>query len=428
MADLPTMVRRCEVYVARLVAGVRVRTVGAILRCRDRGFEGARMTFERPLGALLRASVASDGPSLDEVAAGLPPEAFDGLARAARFHGIPGYVYRATAGLRQLPGSERDLLAELRRETVRRHLRAIGDLRFLAGVLDAASIPWLVFKGPALAGPVHGSPELRFYRDLDLLIPPARFGAAVEVLEAAGCQVPVHDWRYFRDGLKGEIDVFMPSGTHLDLHWHLVNEIPTRQPYTIDLAGLFERRHEIAVGTDRFPTLSYPDTAVYVALHAMLSPTQRLIGMKDLQLLLETPALRFEGLLAHARMWRVELPFLTAVRQMQRTIGPAAGVRPPSPTGMERAWEGVCGASGRISPLERQDGSPSFGRLVSRSVRDDARASLRLLVRNAGIVARQGASGAGRRSGTRQQPSEVRQPFGHDLEGRARYFEAVARQ
>jgi hypothetical protein len=388
------------------------------------------MTFERPIGALLRASVATDGPSPHEVAAGLPSEAFEGLARAARFHGIPGYVYRATVGLGNLPASERELLAELRRETVRRHLRAIGDLRFLAEALDAGGIPWLVFKGPALAGPVHGSPELRFYRDLDLLIPPARFGAAVEVLEAAGCEVPVHDWQYFRDGLKGEIDVFMPSGTHLDLHWHLVNEIPNRQPYTIDLAALHERRRLITVGTDRFPTMSHPDTAVYVALHAMLSPTQRLVGLKDLQLLLEGSDLGFEGLLAHARTWRVELAFLTAVRQMQRTIGPAAGVRPPSPVGMERAWEGVCRAGGRISPLERQDGSPSIGRLVSRSVRGDAAASLRLMVRNAGIVARQGADSASRNARRKQRPPEtgVRQPFGHDLGDRERYFEAVARQ
>lgn len=346
------------------------------------------MSFSRQIGALLRASVATDGPAPAVVADGLPGTAFEGLARAARFHGIPGYVHRAVAGLSQLPSSERALLAELRRETVRRHLRAIGDLRFLAGVLDGGGIPWLVFKGPALAGPVHGSPELRFYRDLDLLIPPARFGDAARLLEKAGCRVPAHDWTYLREGLKGEIDVFLPSGTHLDLHWHLVNEIPTRQPYTIDLEGLFDRRREVTVGTDRFPTLAHADTTIYVALHAMLSPTQRLVGMKDLQLLLEGTETGFEGLLAHAQAWRVELPFLTAVRQMERTMGPTARVQPPPPGGAERTWELVSRVAGRVSPLERQDGSPSFGRLVARSVRDDGRSSLALLARNAGIVTR----------------------------------------
>ena len=389
------------------------------------------MAFVRQIGALLRASVATDGPSPIEVASGLPGTAFEGLARSARFHGIPGYVYRAVAGLAQLPSSERALLTELRRETVRRHLRAIGDLRYLARVLDGSGIPWLVFKGPALAGPVHGSPELRFYRDLDLLIPPARFGDAVRSLEEAGCQVPVHDWTYLREGLKGEIDVFMPSGTHLDLHWHLVNEIPTRQPYTIDLEGLFDRRREIPLGPDRFPTLSHSDTAVYVALHAMLSPTQRLVGMKDLQLLLEGTESGFDGLLGHARTWRAELPFLTAVRQMERTIGPAVGVQLPSPAGAERTWELLCQVAGLVSPLERQDGSPSFGRLVARSVRDDGRSSLALLANNAGIVMRRPSKVRGRRRGASgTEPMLADRALDPIVLGAQReaYFTAVASQ
>jgi hypothetical protein len=388
------------------------------------------MSFSRQIGALLRASVAIDGPRPAEIASGLPGAAFEGLAHAARFHGIPGYVYRAVAGLAQLPSSEQALLAELRRETVRRHLRAIGDVRFLARVLDGGGIPWLVFKGPAVAGPVHGSPELRFYRDLDVLIPPARFGDAVRLLEEAGCRVPVHDWIYLREGLKGEIDVFMPSGTHLDLHWHLVNEIPTRQPYTIDLGGLFDRRREITVGTDRFPTLSRSDTVVYVALHAMFSPTQRLVGMKDLHLLLEG-ADGFDAFLAHARAWRVELPFLTAVRQMERTIGPATGVHVPSPGGMERTWAMVCQVAGRVSPLERQDGSPSFGRLVSRSVRDDGCSSLGLLARNTGIVIRSPLKVRSRRlkgGGTERAHSDgAPDPAVLDAQREA-YFSAIAIQ
>lgn len=387
------------------------------------------MAFARQIGALLRASVATDHSSPFQVASGLPGTAFEGLARAARFHGIPGYVYQAVAGLPQVPSSERAALAELRRETVRRHLRAIGDLRFLAGVLDDAGIPWLVFKGPALAGPVHGSPELRFYRDLDLLISPARFGDAVKTLEEVGCRVPVHDWTYLRDGLKGEIDVFMPSGTHLDLHWHLVNEIPTRAPYTIDLDGLFERRREVTIGTDRFPTLSHADTAVYVALHAMLSPTQRLVGMKDLQLLLQGTESGLESLLVHARTWRAQFPFLTAVRQMERTLGPVAGVQPPSPAGAERTWARICRVAGQASPLERQDGSPSFGRLVARSVRDDGRSSLGLLATNARIVMRDPSKVRGWGAKRTEAVLPDRAPDQAVLDAqREAYFSAIANQ
>lgn len=387
------------------------------------------MVFEKPIGQLLRASVATDGPSPAEVAVGLPAEAFEGLARAARFHSIPGYVSRVTKGVTHLPSGERELLAELRRETVGRHLRSVGDLRFLASVLDGGGIPWLVFKGPALAEPVHGSPELRFYRDLDLLVPPTGFGVAVRLLEEAGCRVPAHDWSFLRHGLKGEMDVFLPSGTQLDVHWHLLNDVPIRQTYMIDLEGIFSRRQEITIGTDRFPTLSHVDTAVHVALHAMLSPTQRLIGMKDLQLLIEGSELGLDGLLAHAQAWRAELPFLTAVRQMQRTIGPLKRSRPPSLRGAERAWELLNRVAGRLSPLERQDGSPSIGRLVARSVRGDASASLRRLARNAGTVARRGLDEAGPGAEGREESAAGRNPArGQRVESREQFFEAVARQ
>lgn len=387
------------------------------------------MAFPRSVAALLRASVATTGPSPAEVVGHRPPEAFEGLAEAARFHGVPGYVYRAVVTCGGIPLPELGLLRDLRRETVRRHLRTIGDLRFLARVLDGAGIPWIVFKGPALAAPVHGSPELRSYSDLDVLVPAVRFGEAAERLEEAGCQVPEHDWRYLREGLKGEIDVFMPSGTHLDLHWHLINEIPTRQPYRIDLDGLFARRRMVTIGDDDVPTLSHQDTTVYVALHAMLSPRQRLVGMKDLHLLIDGSPWPLEELLAHARGWGADLPFRTALLQMQRSIGPPARSPLAPRTGAGLLWDLTARTASRLSPLERQDGGPSFGRLVSRSVRGDQKASLGLLVRNTGIVASQGIRGTRGASenadSTSAGQSDARPASSVE---RARFFAAVAGQ
>lgn len=242
-------------------------------------------------------------------------------------------------------------------------------------------------------------------------------------LEAAGCRVPLHDWAYLRDGLKGEIDVFMPSGTHLDLHWHLVNEMPTRAPYRIDLGGLFDRRREIEIGVDRFPTLSRADMTVYVALHAMLSPTQRLIGMKDLQLLIQEDPGGYEELLSHSRSWGAELPFSTAVRQMERSVGPA-GAPLPRPVRSERTWDLTARIAQRLSPLERQDGTASLGRLVTRSVRGDARKSLRQLRRHAWIVSTGGRRSEGHSTAERSRLASSAQD-GEDA--REAYFDAIAR-
>src|SRR6056297_813143 len=96
------------------------------------------MAFTRSIGAVLRASVASDGHLPEDVVSRRSPRELEGLTQAARFHGIPGYVYQAVREIDQVPPTERELLAAFRRETVRRHLRAIGDLRFVAEVLESA--------------------------------------------------------------------------------------------------------------------------------------------------------------------------------------------------------------------------------------------------------------------------------------------------
>lgn len=388
------------------------------------------MAFTPSIGDVLRASVASDGHLPEDVVARLSPRKLAGLTQAARFHGIPGYVYRAVSEIDRVPAAERDLIVALRRETVRRHLRAIGDLRFLADVLESAGIPWLVFKGPALAG-VHGPPDLRYYNDLDVLVPAGRFGEVVRLLEAAGCRVPLHDWAYLRDGLKGEIDVFLPSGTHLDLHWHLLNEIPTRQPYRIDLDAVFSRRRDVTIGSDRFPTLAPLDAAVHVALHALLSPTQRLVGMKDLQVLIEVSPLSQHALLGHARSWGAELPVRTALFKMERSIGTIPAIALEPPRGAERLWDGVCRFANRLTPLERQDGTASLGRLVARSVRGDVNASLALLVRNAGIVVTRGSQAGIRTPQARLASSTdpARGPVEPDnTHEREEYFAAVEAQ
>ena len=73
----------------------------------------------------------------------------------------------------------------------------------VGAVLDAAGIPWLVFKGPVLSSSVYCDSGMRRYSDLDVLVPPDRFADAVAAMEDANYANPVTSWApqvYFRSG------------------------------------------------------------------------------------------------------------------------------------------------------------------------------------------------------------------------------------
>lgn len=385
------------------------------------------MALRRSIAAVLHASVARAGPHAAEVAGPMVPDDLEGLAQAAWLHGIPGYVRAALLDCRVLPPQERELLDDLRHQAVRRHLRTIGDLRFLAEVFQRAAIPWAVIKGPVLGEPLHGSPDLRWYNDVDVLVTPAHFGQAVHALEAAGCAIPAHDWSHLRKTARAEIDVWLPSGTHLDLHWHLVIDSDVRQHFTIDLDQLFERRRHVEFGALAVPTLDADDTMVYVALHAVLGGADRLLHLKDLQLLTEN--LPVDRVFARAHEWQAELALRTALRRVELSIGLPAGVALGEAPSAMRSWDRLVQMAFRASPPERQDGGASVGRLVSRATRGAQRGSLSALGRNAWIVVRHGSQGA-RRWPWQRSVSEAEQ-HGSDGERveqrRTAYLEAVSR-
>jgi hypothetical protein len=350
--------------------------------------EEVGMALDRPIARLLRASVALPdlGPRPEEAVSPRDRDRLGGLAAAAWFHGVPGYVTRYLPQVDAVPDVERERLLEMRRATVRRHLRAIGDLRVVAEALDRAGIAWLVIKGPTLAEEVHGAPDLRSYNDLDVLVSPRELGDAVRELEAVGCQVPPQNWLHLQRGLRGEFDVWLPSGAHLDLHWHLIIDRPVREHFRIDIDRLLAARRSVAVGPDLVPTLAWADTCVYVALHAVLSGSERLIGFKDLQLLMDGGE-PIEEVVERARAWSAELAFRLAVTRAVRAIGlPAAADLPDS--GADRVWDLLSRGVWRLSPLERQDGTASLSRIVSRATRECQRASFRVLTRNAATAAR----------------------------------------
>ncbi|HVQ96195.1 MAG TPA: nucleotidyltransferase family protein [Mycobacteriales bacterium] len=299
-------------------------------------------------------------------------------------HGVVGCLWTAlrTAGLADRPGT-----AELRAAhsaTVAGHLRALADLRLVDRALTAAGVGYLVLKGPVLAGAVYRRPDLRSYVDVDVLVAPAEFAAALAALESAGCAVFERNWQLARDRLLGELRLFTPSGLVLDLHWHVIADRSIRAAFRLDLAAVRGRARTVRLAGRDVRTLDPADTVVHLALHAALAGGHRLIWLKDLeQALLAPDAPQWTELVRRAAEWRAGPATALMLARASRTLGvpvPASVLRRLVP---DRRWRMVGRLADVVSPVSRGAGSarPSVGRIVARAARADGPASRHELAR-----------------------------------------------
>ena len=324
------------------------------------------------VGQALAASLSPSDPRAHTKAAvgSNAPEELVGLGRMAAFHGIQGYVHVATKALPQVPRSEHEHLATLHKDVVLRHLRTLADLAYLEDNLRSAGIPWLVIKGPTLAEPVHGAVELRSYGDLDVLVPPAHLAHAMDALEASGSVVVDRNWTLIHQEMKGEVHLQLPSGTALDLHWHLFNDPQRRQRFPVSVDDLFARSRMVSIGERSVRTLSFTDTVVYVALHTMHSGADRLIWLKDIERLLAHEDCAPNEVVKRSRQWQAELVVVSAIRRAQLALPmPQQAQTIRSASRGYRAWISASSWAWSRSPAEEEDGGGSLGRIFARSAR-----------------------------------------------------------
>lgn len=226
------------------------------------------------------------------------------LADEAVAHRVANALY---AVLRELDGADPGAtarLADAYERSVRIHMRALASLEWLRTPLEAAGVPWLVLKGPALAEHAGHRADLRAYEDLDLLVPAARFSRAVEALEDAGARLLDGNWELIRAEGRAQLHLRLPSGILVDLHWHPLNRAAVRHAFRIDVAELFERA-AVAAGADGAGprTIGLADTIVHTGLHAGLAGAQRLSWLEDVaRLALLGPD--WDEVVRRAREWR----------------------------------------------------------------------------------------------------------------------------
>lgn len=241
------------------------------------------------VGAVLRGAVGGDAAR----AAGAWSRMVRGggglglLADGARFHRVEGYLLlwvRRQGGHDELEGR----LAHRVDEVVRAHVLALGSVIRAATLLDAAGIAWATFKGPVLAEIAHGSPTLRSYKDVDLLVSRADFTPALAALASEGAMVLDKNVTHLLDLGAGQVHVRDRLGQNVDLHWGILYSRQMRAAFALDEGGLLERRQPVPVVGRQLPTFAAVDTVLHLCLHGALGGGHRLVWLKDIERTLTT--------------------------------------------------------------------------------------------------------------------------------------------
>lgn len=160
-----------------------------------------------------------------------------------------------------------------------RRLRVDAQTARVVAAFDTAGIDSILFKGPSFERWLYGGGSVRTYVDTDLLVPPAQFTHAEEVLvelgytrvatgEELGEPIPAHTFRGAQPGESVDLHHTLPgTGVEPAEVWAL----------------LWPRTVELPMGNVRCRVLDLDARAMHVAIHAAFHGARSHKQMEDLR-------------------------------------------------------------------------------------------------------------------------------------------------
>jgi hypothetical protein len=209
--------------------------------------------------------------------------------RLAERHRVVPHAFlalsRSAADL--VPRSAMDALAGRFRANARRNLLAGRELARICRASNAAGIPLMCLKGPALAMQIYGGLQCRQFNDLDLLVPPQSILQAAELLNTLGYREQFASLTSLRPRQRNRLMKYykhiafvnprMP-GVVVELHW----AIARTGEFPIDAQRLWNDRHQLVLGKGRCYVLPPEEQIVFLAWHGGCHRWKRLSWLFDL--------------------------------------------------------------------------------------------------------------------------------------------------
>jgi hypothetical protein len=255
------------------MAGARPETTGCL----------PALASARPalLGAL-RQVLAPDGAAAASPVALEDPAA---VLKAVRRHRLA----IALAPHADALGWPAEMATALRQEAHRQQrasLPLIATALEVMAALQAAGLPVLLLKGPALAAQTTGQAWNRGGGDLDLLVAPDALPRAMAVLERLGFESPAGMfprnltafWGRYARWAGHELSLRREGSPWLDLHWAL-NTVRAPLP---GFEALWREREVVRLNGRSMPTLSRRHAFLHGCLHAASDQWMDLRHLLDL--------------------------------------------------------------------------------------------------------------------------------------------------
>jgi hypothetical protein len=293
-------------------------------------------------------------------------------------------VHAVAERLPDLDPTQRASLAASYHFAVRRHLFVLDDLAWVGAVLAELAPDVLVIKGPVLSSLIYARPDLRSYGDLDIVVPAAAFGRAVGLLIDAGATFCEPDWATVVARRHGEVALALPSGTVVDLHWHLIPLGTMRDRFSVPMASVFERARTVSIDGRPYRTLGADDTVVHLALHAVLCGGDRLGWLVDLHQALSPAsgdAPDLDAVVATARAWGATGALASQFERLGRTVAPVPGAHERLGSTTARVARAATALADRIQPPERSTGARTVGVALAWATAPTVAASAAVLIR-----------------------------------------------
>jgi hypothetical protein len=211
------------------------------------------------------------------------------VLRLAEHHGVLPLVAHnliesgAAENAHKLPPAIERSLRSAYEANLRRSLWFTAELARIMQHFERRKLRALPYKGPVLAQSLYHDQALRSFSDLDILISPADFEHAKQVLAEIGycpaADLPCAVERFWlRIGYERSFD--SAAGRNLlELQWALLPHL-----YAVDLPveDLFARAGRIVVGGRELPCLSPEDSLLAICVHAGKHLWTRLIWLADI--------------------------------------------------------------------------------------------------------------------------------------------------
>ena len=206
------------------------------------------------------------------------------------------------------------------RQNAGRNLLLTAELLRLLEIFEAASIPLVPFKGPALAWSLYETPALREMSDLDVLVWPRDADLAIGLLRSHGYRPHFScvDRRFF--ATNREMPLVREDGqVAVDLHWGLLPRY-----FPLDASVFFERLAPVPIAGRQVPTFCPEDLLLFLCVHGSKHGWTSLAWLCDIARLLDRRAVNWDGVLTRARANHVSRCLALGLSLARDLLGAAA--------------------------------------------------------------------------------------------------------